>query len=193
MIVYALSIFKECLKAIHDLNPRLKLTMVGTNSTDLPSGCSYSQINDNGTVYYNENKNGKSCDSRSNQTWSGAYVDQSSSVEVRIKLDASEEVANITISGRGTCMVRGPITKLLMLKFGFLCTKLAGGCPSGDKTMDFRFPDFPDQESGKLDFQHVHDNQLSKSFKMRGHMIFFRFSGFSGSGIRKSEFSTCPH
>ena len=51
---------------------------------------------------------------------------------------------------------------------------------SGDKTMDFSFPDFPDQESGKPDFQHVHVNQLSKSFKMRGHMIFFRFSGFSG-------------
>ena len=46
--------------------------------------------------------------------------------------------------------------------------------------MDFRFPDFPDPESGNPDFQHVHVNQLSKSFKMSGHMIFFRFSGFSG-------------
>ena len=37
-----------------------------------------------------------------------------------------------------------------------------------------------DPESGNPDFQSVHVNQLSKSFKMSGHMIFFRISGFSG-------------
>ena len=30
------------------------------------------------------------------------------------------------------------------------------------------------------DFQYCHVNHLSKSFKMMGHMHFFRFSGFSG-------------
>ena len=69
---------------------------------------------------------------------------------------------------------------------------LAGGRPSGDKSMDFRFPDFPDQESGKPDFQHVHVNQLSKSFKMRGHMIFSGFPVFTDFQIRKSGFLPIP-
>ena len=71
----------------------------------------------------------------------------------------------------------GQLSLFLRNDFNIL---LAGGHPSGDKTMDFRFPDFPDQESGKPDFQHVHVNQLSKSFKMSGHMV---FSGFPVSPV----------
>ena len=44
----------------------------------------------------------------------------------------------------------------------------------------FRFPDFPDLESGNPDFCVVHVNQLEKSFNLIGHMTFFRISGFSG-------------
>ena len=49
----------------------------------------------------------------------------------------------------------------------------------------FRFPFFPDPESGNPEFYVVPVNQLEKSFNLIGHMIFFRisgFSGFSGSG-----------
>ena len=44
----------------------------------------------------------------------------------------------------------------------------------------FRFPDFPDQESGNPDFCVVPVNQLEKSFEMIGNMTFSPFSGFSG-------------
>jgi len=89
----------------------------------------------------------------------------------------------------------------------FKCCALAGGRPSGDKFhltfsgfSDFPFSGFSGSGirksgfsgSGNPDFQSVHVNQLSKSFKMSGHMIFFPdfwFFRISRSGIRKFGFA----